>query len=228
LKNTGRGREDFLTLIVTMTEIPEIQKVHAIVLAAGKSERMGCQKLLLPFGEKTIIETVVDHILVSGIKNVWVVLGSHREEIEKVLSNWPVKTCYNEHFSEGMHTSVICGFQHLPDSALAALVCLGDQPFIPVNVIRSVINAWKNSGKGIVIPTFKGKQGHPTLFDLRFREEILNLDPKCGLRSVIMQFPDQIVHTESNFQLILEDIDTKNDYLNQLNQMNKNGRKNNI
>jgi molybdenum cofactor cytidylyltransferase len=211
-----------------MMRISEISKVHALVLAAGKSERMGCQKLLLPYGDKTMIENVVDNILYSGIDQVMIVLGSHHEEIEKTLENRPVKTCYNDHFQDGMHTSVICGFQNLPDAPGAVLVFLGDQPFIPAEVIHAVVNAWQLTGKRIVIPTFKGKQGHPALFDLRLRKEILNLDPNFGLRSVMMRFPDDIVHIETNFHLILKDIDTKNDYINELNQMNKNGRKNNI
>jgi molybdenum cofactor cytidylyltransferase len=193
--------------------------IWAIVLAAGKSERMGTQKLLLPFGGKTIIETVIENILLAGMENILMVLGSHRESIEKVISKEPVFTCFNHDFSEGMHTSVICGFRFLPENARAAMVFLGDQPFIPAEVIQSVISSWKQSGKGIIIPTYNGKRGHPTLFDLKLKEEILHLDPTRGLQSVTLKFPEEILEAEVNFPQILKDIDTKIDYFNELNQM---------
>lgn len=194
-------------------------EIWALVLAAGKSRRMGTQKLLLPYRGKTIIEAVIDNILLAGIDKIMVVLGYQKEEITNILQNIPVNFCYNSRFDEGMHTSVICGFSKIPRNAHAALVFLGDQPFIPVDVIRMVVDSWKASGKGIVVPTFKGERGHPTLFDLKFRREILELDPSSGLKSFIKKFAGEVIETETNSPEILRDIDTKNDYFNELNQI---------
>jgi molybdenum cofactor cytidylyltransferase len=196
----------------------EFNDIHAIVLAAGKSERMGRQKLLLPFRGKTIIETVIDNILLSGVENVLVVTGSHREEIEKTIHCLPVTICYNPDFQGGMHTSVIRGFMSLPENARAIMVFLGDQPFIPAEVTQTVIRTWRQSGKGIIIPACQGKRGHPTLFDSRLREEILDLDASLGLRAVMVKFPEEILEVEVNFPQVARDIDTKNDYFNELNQ----------
>ncbi|MBW8333318.1 MAG: nucleotidyltransferase family protein [Prolixibacteraceae bacterium] len=190
--------------------------IWAIVLAAGMSTRMGTQKLLLPFDGKTIVEKVVENILNSGISNVLVVLGANHDEIVEVLKSWPVKTFRNEHFREGMHTSVISGVKALPGDARAVMIFLGDQPFIPVNVSAKVIEAWNNSGRGIVIPLFNGKRGHPPLYDLKFRQEILNLDPSVGLRSVALKFPDEILEVETFSPEIVRDIDTQEDYLREL------------
>ena len=190
--------------------------IWAIVLAAGMSTRMGTQKLLLPFAGMTIIEKVVENILNSGIENILVVLGANRTEIEEVLAFWPVQAIWNEHFREGMHTSVISGVEALPADAKAVMIFLGDQPFIPENVSAKVIEAWNNSGKGIVIPLFNGKRGHPPLYDLKFRQEILNLDPSVGLRSVALKFPDEIVEVETFSPEIVRDIDTQEDYLQAL------------
>ncbi|MDO9039768.1 MAG: nucleotidyltransferase family protein, partial [Bacteroidota bacterium] len=118
--------------------------VWAIVLAAGMSTRMGTQKLLLPFDGKTIVEKVVENILKSGIVNVVVVLGANSVEITEVLKSWPVQTIWNENFREGMHTSVISGVNVLPENAKAVMIFLGDQPFIPVNVSATVVEAWKD------------------------------------------------------------------------------------
>lgn len=187
--------------------------IWAIVLAAGMSTRMGTQKLLLPFDGKTIVEKVVENILNSGIENILVVLGANRIEIDEVLEFWPVRTIWNENFREGMHTSVISGVKSLPADAKAVMFFLGDQPFIPVNVSAKVVAAWKDSGKGIVIPLFNGKRGHPPLYDLKFRKEILNLDPSVGLRSVALKFQDEILEVETGCPGILKDIDTQEDYL---------------
>jgi molybdenum cofactor cytidylyltransferase len=200
-------------------------EIWAIVLAAGKSERMGQQKLLLPFGAKTIIESVIDQILNAGIDRVLVVLGSDRKKIGLALEGKPLLTCVNNHFEEGMHTSVVCGFQHLPENACAALLFLGDQPFIPVEVTQRIVFTWRQSGKGIIIPTYHGKRGHPTLFDCRLKDEIMHLDSGIGLRSVSIKFPEEILEVEVNFPQILRDIDTKNDYINELNLIEQQWKK---
>lgn len=196
--------------------------VWAIVLAAGMSTRMGTQKLLLPFDGKTIVEKVVENILNSGIVNVVVVLGANSVEIAEVLKSWPVQTIRNENFREGMHTSVISGVNALPENAKAVMIFLGDQPFIPEIVSAKVIEAWKDSGKGIVIPLFNGKRGHPPLYDLKFRQEILNLDPAVGLRSVARKFQDEILEVETFCPEIVRDIDTREDYLKTI-KTNKHG-----
>ncbi|HAQ18821.1 MAG TPA: hypothetical protein DCR40_06225 [Prolixibacteraceae bacterium] len=198
--------------------------VWAIVLAAGLSTRMGTQKLLLPFGEKTIVERVVENILNSGITRILVVLGSDHLEIEEVLKSWPVKTIRNENFQDGMHTSVISGMKVLPSNAKAVLIFLGDQPFISGNVIQNVVEAWKNSGKGIVIPLFQGRRGHPPLYDMKLRHELSTLNPEIGLRSVAQKFPEDIFEVETFCAEIVRDIDTKIDYINELNKIKENGR----
>ncbi|MDP2337902.1 MAG: nucleotidyltransferase family protein [Bacteroidota bacterium] len=193
-----------------------MNEIWAIVLAAGLSTRMGTQKLLLPFEGKTIIEKVVENILNSGIDRIKVVLGSDRIEILEALKSMPVDFVVNENFREGMHTSVISGVKALPLEAKAVLIFLGDQPFIPAKAIGTVIESWKNSGKGIVIPLFEGRRGHPPLYDLKYRNELENLDAAAGLRSVAQKFPEDICAVETFCPEIVRDIDTKNDYLNEL------------
>jgi molybdenum cofactor cytidylyltransferase len=205
-----------------------MDNICAIVLAAGLSTRMGTQKLLLPFDGKTMVEKVVENIRLSGIDNIQVVLGSDRMEIMQALKLMPVHFVVNENYKEGMHTSVISGVKVLPENAQAVLIFLGDQPFIPSRVIQMVIEAWQNSGKGIVIPLFEGKRAHPPLYDLKYRNELSNLDPTKGLRSVAQKFPEDISEVETFCPEIVRDIDTKTDYFNELNKTNKHGRTNSI
>jgi len=155
----------------------------------------------------------------SGTGNIMVVLGSHRDEIMKVTGCLPVQYCRNENYREGMLSSVRCGFRSLPVTAEAALVFLGDQPVISPSSIRSVILAYGNSGNGIVIPVCEGKRGHPVLLSMKYREEIEKLDPEKGLRSLTDKHPGDVHEVEVNDHGILRDIDTKDNYLQELNQI---------
>jgi molybdenum cofactor cytidylyltransferase len=192
--------------------------VWAIVLAAGASSRMGTQKLLLPFGDKTVIEKIIEQVESVVSSDIVVVIGSHRDEIQNKIGKPQLKFIHNELYMEGMLSSVICGFQALPDEAKAALVYLGDQPQIPAGIALQVISAWKQSGKGIVIPVFSGKRGHPVLIETRYMKEIEQLDPEQGLRMLSKKFSYDVQEVECTSQEILRDIDTPEDYQKEINK----------
>jgi molybdenum cofactor cytidylyltransferase len=184
----------------------------AIILAAGSARRMGSQKLLLPFGKSTMIETVVDQVLGSSVKHVMVVLGANRQEVQDALAVKPVKFCYNKAHEDGMLSSVQCGIRALPADASSALIFLGDQPGIPPAVINSVIQAYLQELVGIVIPVHAHRRGHPLLVDMKYRKEIGQLDLEEGLRSLRHHFPDDVLEVEVDEPGILVDIDTPADY----------------
>lgn len=205
-----------------------MDEIWAIVLAAGASTRMKTQKLLLPFNGKTIIETVIQNVALSVKTNIMVVLGSHRYEISRLIGQMPVKYCVNTDFINGMLSSVICGFRALPEYATAALIFLGDQPQISGTVAKKVIEAWRESKKGIIIPTFNGRRGHPSLIATKYIAEIEKLDHERGLRSLFIRFEEDIYIVECNTPEILRDIDTPEDYRFEINKNSKYGRKNSI
>ncbi len=190
--------------------------IWAIILAAGQSKRMGKPKLLLPFGEKTIIETVVEKAVRSKVDEVLVVLGSFREKIEQRLGSMPVKTLFNPQYSEGMHTSVQCGFREVPPETRAALVMLGDQPSVTSTTIDRVIEKFDDTKKGIILPVYQNRRGHPILIDLKYREKIKNLNPDIGLRELIHNHPEDISEIEVETSSILQDIDDVDDYTREL------------
>ena len=111
----------------------------AIILAAGSSRRMGSQKLLLPFDQSTLIETVIDNVIASAVDHVMVVLGPMHEEIMQVIGKRPVQFCHNREHEKGMLSSIICGIRALPADALSALIFLGDQPGIPPTVTNTIM-----------------------------------------------------------------------------------------
>ena len=190
--------------------------IWAVILAAGESKRMGEAKLLLPFGEKTIIETVIDNVVQSKVEKILVVLGSNREKIERKIKNYFLKIAFNPDFQSGMLSSVHEGFQALPEYAQAALIVLGDQPFSATSVIDDLIDAYRKKGKGIVLPVYKGERGHPVLIDMKYRSEIENLSPDIGLRGTVYNHPEDIEEVEVKDQSILRDIDYLKDYEKEL------------
>jgi len=111
-----------------------------------------------------------------------------------------------------MLSSVICGLNALPVKTGAFLVYLGDQPQIIGDVTFKVINAYKKSGKGIIIPIFNNKRGHPVLIDYKYKSEIQKLDPEKGLRQLMEKFSNDIYEIECGRPEILRDIDTPQDY----------------
>ena len=151
--------------------------IWAVVLAAGESRRMGTQKLLLPFGDTTVVAAVVRTAQASRVGRTLVVLGADRDAVRLELEPRGVEFAVNEDYPLGMLSSVQAGFRALPADAEAAVVMLGDQPFLPSRVVDTVIGAYEEGGQGIVIPAFQGRRGHPVLIDLKYRDEVLALDP---------------------------------------------------
>jgi molybdenum cofactor cytidylyltransferase len=193
-------------------------KIFAIILAAGESKRMKVTKMLLPYKGKTIIENVIENVLSSNIEKVLVVTGAEYDAITYVLNGLRVTPCFNEHYREGMLSSVKCGFRSLPDDADCALIFQGDQPFICSGTINKIIEAGMNSDKGIAVPVYNGKRGHPILIKCRYRNEIEKLKADQGLRFLSRTFPDDVLEVETDAPEILRDIDTMEDYLNEINK----------
>jgi molybdenum cofactor cytidylyltransferase len=126
----------------------------------------------------------------------------------------PVRLSFtiNEGYMSGMLSSVQAGFRALPKDAKAAVVMLGDQPFLPSAVVDAVIAAYRESGKGIVIPAFQGRRGHPVLVDIKYRDEVLALDPTDGLRQLMRAHSGDIQEVDVDDAGILRDLDTPEDF----------------
>lgn len=189
--------------------------IWAVVLAAGESRRMGTQKLLLPFGRATVVETVVAAAAGSRVDRVLAVLGADADEVRRKIGAGggpAVSFVLNEGYRSGMLSSVQAGFGALPGDAEAAVVMLGDQPFLRAPVIDVVVEAYRAGGKGIVVPVFRGRRGHPVLVDMKYRDEVRGLDPADGLRQLLGAHPDDVGEVEVDDAAILRDLDTPEDY----------------
>lgn len=186
--------------------------ICAIVLAAGESRRMGCQKLLLPFGRTTVIGHVVDEVLRSELDAVCVVVGHEGKRISKELSSRQVTIVTNPDYKLGMLSSVRCGLRALPQQCDKVFVALGDQPGVTSELVNQMIQSSSTTEKGILVPVYRGKHGHPILCSTRHRDEIMASFDNTGLRGLLQAHPDDIFELTVSTPAILSDIDFPDDY----------------
>lgn len=194
-------------------------EIWAIVLAAGESSRMKSPKMVLPFGSKTIIETVVDNVTLPAIAGIIVVTGGWKDEVMKVLEKYSVLFCYNHGYKAGMFSSVLKGIESLPASATAFMIMPGDQPMIGKKTIEEVVSASCRSGKGISLPVSDGRRGHPVVVVRKYRDELLSMQHGNTFRDFISSHNDDICEVPAD-NSVLRDIDTHADYIEELKLMN--------
>jgi molybdenum cofactor cytidylyltransferase len=202
-----------------MTETP-LPFISGILLAAGLSTRMGQPKQLLPFGESTIVETAVDNMLDAKFSEVIVVVGHCAEQIQTLLDERPIKIVFNPDYREGMLTSAQVGIRSLnfPNARNksdrdAFSLMLVDQPFITSSLIDKVIDAYAQTDKGIVLPSYNYQRGHPVVFHQRFADDILALGAESGgVRSIFKSHSEDIYYVPVDTDDVLRDIDYREDY----------------
>jgi molybdenum cofactor cytidylyltransferase len=190
--------------------------ISALLLAAGKGERMGKAKQLLPLGEKRLVEASLHNLLASQVGEIIVVLGFAADEIRPfVEGKEQVKVIVNNHFHEGMSTSIHAGMQAIDTSAKGILIALADQPFIPPEIINQLIERFAAGKKGIVLPVYAGKQGHPVILDRkRYEPGLLALQGDVGGKEIVQNHVDDVLEVEVASRGVLIDIDEPGDYQN--------------
>ena len=188
--------------------------VGAVVLAAGKSERMGQNKLLLSLNGRTLIDNILDALEETGIDEQVVVLGYKPAELLEALGPRieKVKVAINRGFELGMTSSFQVGLQ-LMRHVDAAFLVLGDEPIFDPKILRSLIELMEQMrGKALIAtPIYNGKKGHPLLFHSQLFAEILDLKSSQTIRDVVHSHADKVVKIDAP-QWTTMDIDTPEDY----------------
>jgi molybdenum cofactor cytidylyltransferase len=185
-------------------------------LAAGRSQRFGGPKLLMPFGGTTVIGQVVAALAGAGLDPIVVVAGGEAEGIGRALAGGPAEVVVNPDPERGMLSSARVGIEALPDDVERIVVALGDQPSIRPDHIWGLLGAQQGRGKGIAVAVHGGKRGHPVVFEGRYREAILSGGEHATLRDVIHCHGDDVVEVECGSDAVLRDIDTREQYLDEL------------
>jgi molybdenum cofactor cytidylyltransferase len=213
---TGMGVGGLLMEIVTRPQ-PRTnlgtdgnRNVAAIILAAGRSTRMGGpNKLLAELGGKTLVRIVTEQALASKAQGVIVVTGHQSGEVRKALRGLQVTFVHNPDFADGLASSVKTGIAAVPAGADGAVICLGDMPLISADLIDRLIEAFApDRGNLIVVPVSDGRRGNPVLWSRRFFNELMTLDGDIGARHLIVRHSEAVAEVSVEGRGAFLDIDT--------------------
>lgn len=195
--------------------------ITAIILAAGIGRRMGQQKLLLPIGELTLIEHVVDQVMRGGVESCVVVTGMDHDRIKPLVEDLGALTVVNPHSLEGgMLSSVRCGLAHANPVSKGYLVCLGDLPGISSNSVKRMLKKIEHDHPEILSPVYQGKRGHPLYIQAGFKDEIMERYDEVGLRGLLSAHAELVTEFECSNEDVLVDLDTPADYENWIKKQN--------
>ena len=179
---------------------------------------MGEFKQLLPVGDKTFVECCADNLLESRVDELIIVTGHRETDVRRAIGDRSVRFVYNSDYQSGMASSINCGVEAVSENAQACIIALVDQPEVGADVINRLIQTYEHSHPLIVVPSHEGKNGHPILFDISLRQEILAMDPEQGLRQVVRAHADLIARVEVSSPAVLEDYDWPEDYQRMVDQ----------
>jgi len=206
--------------------------ISAIILAAGQSKRMGQPKMLLPWGNVTVLEQVISVFAQAGCEEILVVVGGWREKIQEVISEcakrYPVQSVINKDYEKGeMLSSIQCGLgainslrtdwrstQQTAEEGVrvAAMLGLGDQPQVEERSVWLVREAFLQTGSPLVVPSFQMRRGHPWLVRRSLWGEVLDLKPSQTPRDFLNAHTSDIHYVTVDSPSILADLDTPEDY----------------
>lgn len=193
-----------------------MSKISAILLGAGESKRMGVNKLSLPWGKRTVFEHCLHTLLRSKVDEVIVVLNHPAKGIVPLIKDQKVKIVINPYYKRGMSASIRRGLRAIDPRSDGILIALGDQPFLKTRTINVLIHAFVQSKGAIIIPLYRGIQGHPVLFNRRFEKELLRIKGDVGAKSIIERYPQDAWIVPVRSEGVVKDIDIWKDYRKEL------------
>jgi len=186
--------------------------VSGIILAAGASSRMGRPKQLLDWGGRPLVRVAAEAALAARLAPVLVVVGHARPEVEAALVGLPLHIVANSDFAAGQSTSLRAGVAALGPQVAAAVVLLGDQPFVTAAIVERLVAAWRAGRSPIVAPDYAGQRGTPVLFDRTVFPELLAIRGDQGARALLAADPSRVQIVPFDDPRPLADIDTPDDY----------------
>ena len=198
-----------------------IEYCCVVILAAGKSNRLGSPKQLLKYKGKSLLQHAADAAIGTGLNPVFVITGARTEMMEKELVNYPVHLVYNESWEEGMASSIRCGVETAkrirPEvDGILFMVC--DQPFADTVVLNELIARQKETGMPIAACVYDDIIGTPAIYHKSIFSELMSLKGDIGAKKIISAHKDYLATI--SFNSGITDIDTATDYENLLKTIN--------
>jgi len=213
---TGMGVGGLLMEIVTRPQ-PRVEpapekgrRIAAVVLAAGRSTRMGAiNKLIAEIGGKPLVRIAAEQALASRAAPVIVVTGHQRERVEAALAGLPVRFVHNPDYADGLGTSLKAGIAAVPEDADGAIVCLGDMPQVDATLIDRLLAAFNpERGALVVVPSIEGRRGNPVVWSRRFFPDLMTVSGDVGARHLIASYAEAVVEVPVAGEAALTDVDT--------------------
>ncbi|HZQ12519.1 MAG TPA: molybdopterin-binding/glycosyltransferase family 2 protein [Pseudolabrys sp.] len=213
---TAMGVGGLLMEIVTRPQPREEEKpekgrrVAAVVLAAGRSTRMGAiNKLIAEIGGKPLVRIAAEQALASRASPVIVVTGHERERVEAALKGLAVRIVHNPDYADGLGTSLKAGIAAVPAEADGAIICLGDMPQVSHALIDKLIAAFDpERGALVVVPSIQGRRGNPVVWSRRFFHDLMQIQGDIGARHLIGHYAEAVVEVPVTDEAALIDVDT--------------------
>ncbi len=195
--------------------------ISAVVLAAGEASRMGCLKQLLPWGDKTVLGTVISNLTESTLDGeLRVVLGYQADRIRRELADElteEVRLLKNRDYQRGMFSSVLAGLENLPAETSGLLFMLADQPLVTTDIYNRLLKKFRQEQPLLLVPSYHKQRGHPLLIQSSLIPEIFALnrgqsEPEGGLRTLLEKYSQEIEYLEIGRKAVLIDLDCQEDY----------------
>jgi molybdenum cofactor cytidylyltransferase len=183
--------------------------IAGLLLAAGGARRFGSQKLLAPLGGSPLVRRAAA-TLATETDQLWVVVGSEAAAVRRALDGLPACFVENEQWAEGLSSSLAAGIRALPQGFDAIVIGLGDQPSVEREVIRRVIDRWRETARPIVSARYRGVRGHPVLLAREVFGEASSVRGDVGARELIMREPERVAFVDVNGDPP-RDVDTTDD-----------------
>jgi molybdenum cofactor cytidylyltransferase len=191
-----------------------MKRVSAVVLAAGRSARMGEAKQLLRVGEQTMLERTIENVRASRVEAAVLVLGFGAESIRRELPAAllkDIRVVINENYASGMASSLREGLAAVNLESDAALIVLADQPLVSPETMNEIVERFCGSDGEIVVPYYRGERGNPVLLGRAVFAEAMALEGDVGCRAIFSRHTEGILRVDVDDAGILADIDTRKD-----------------
>jgi molybdenum cofactor cytidylyltransferase len=191
--------------------------IHAVILSAGESSRMGRPKALLPIDGVRFIEKIVAALRSTAVGNIIVVLGHNAEEMRQKIGDLPVTLLINRDYKRGQLSSLQVAIHHIQSASESnpvdgILVHLVDHPYLSAELVDLMINRFYETKKLIVVPRFHGRRGHPVIFSRHLFPELLATPWDQGAKTVVHAHRDETLEIDTEDEGVLIDIDTPEEY----------------
>jgi CTP:molybdopterin cytidylyltransferase MocA len=189
--------------------------IPALVLAAGKSTRMGRTKALLPLGNETFVSRIVRTFRLAGVEDIVVVVGHDAARVSEELSRLdaPPRTIVNADYESGQLSSILAGLRTVDRPGVAAmLMTLVDVPLVSAETVRAVLMRYRTTSAPVVRPVNGARHGHPVLLDRRLFGLLRGADPMSGAKPIVRAHASALGDVEVSDEGAFTDIDTPEEY----------------